>query len=38
LSLGSEEEEEAEETDFLQGEEKGCMNAMIKRKVVKTSI
>jgi hypothetical protein len=28
LSVGSEEDEEAEETNFLEGEEKGCINAM----------
>jgi hypothetical protein len=33
LSLGSEEDEEAEETDFFEGEQKGCINAMqIKQK------
>jgi hypothetical protein len=28
LSLGSKEDEEVKETDFFEGEKKGCINAM----------
>jgi hypothetical protein len=38
LSLDSEEDEEAEETYFLEGEEKGCINAMKLKQKFKVQI